>query len=48
MKIFDIVDKVKLENALQNSNNNDKDRLTAKIAYLNKVIEEYKPSIPTQ
>jgi hypothetical protein len=45
MKIFDIVDKVKLENVLWNSNDTSKNRLKAKIIYLNKIIEEYQPGI---
>lgn len=48
MKIFDIVDKVGLEGELQNSNDRDRNRLKAKIIYLNKIIEEYEPSISIQ
>lgn len=47
-EIFDIIDKIKLENALQNSNDNSKNRLKAKIIYLNKIIEDYKPDISVQ
>ncbi len=47
-KIFDILDKAKLENALQNGSDNSKNRLKAKIIYLNKIIEDYKPGISIQ